>query len=131
MTQTQAELQIPAGVPDRIRHYIDGGVVASGGGETVGVLEPGTYKGYVEGRGGRVLHRIAEAVEAQDTVLAGLESSDPGLPITQAAGQGRRAAATFRFFADLIVAGAADAYSGPGMQMNYVPRSPVGLAGVI
>lgn len=158
---TQTDLQIPAGVPDRIRHYIDGRFVDSVGGETFGVLEPTTNTVYVEAAAGqavdvdaavaaarrafesgpwpgmknreraRVLDRIADAVEAQDTVLARLESFDTGLPITQAAGQARRAAENFRFFADLIVAGADDAYKVPGMQMNYVDRSPVGVAGLI
>ncbi|HEY9523300.1 MAG TPA: aldehyde dehydrogenase, partial [Thermopolyspora sp.] len=53
------------------------------------------------------------------------------LPITQALGQAQRAAENFRFFADLIVAQADDAYKVPGVQVNYVNRKPVGVAGLI
>ncbi len=161
MTQTQTSVTVPAGVPDRIRHYINGAFVDSVGGETFEVLEPTTNQVYVEAAAGqqvdidaavaaareafetgpwprmknreraRVLNKIADAVEAQDRALAELESFDTGLPITQAQGQARRAAENFRFFADLIVAGSDDAYKVPGMQMNYVNRSPVGVAGLI
>ena len=37
----------------------------------------------------RMLHRIADIVEAQDARLAELECFDSGLPITQALGQAR------------------------------------------
>ena len=57
--------------------------------------------------------------------------STPGLPITQALGQARRAAENFRFFADLIVAQADDTYKVPGRQINYVNRKPIGVAGLI
>ncbi len=79
----------------------------------------------------RVLNRIADTVEAQDARLAELETFDTGLPITQALGQARRAAENFRFFADLIVAQADDAYTVPGSQLNYVNRKPIGVAGLI
>ena len=79
----------------------------------------------------RVLHRIADIVESRDARLAELESFDSGLPITQALGQARRAAENFRFFADLIVAQADDAYKVPGRQLNYVNRKPIGVAGLI
>ena len=79
----------------------------------------------------RVLHRIADIVESRDARLAELESFDSGLPITQALGQARRAAENFRFFADLIVAQADDAFKVPGRQMNYVNRKPIGVAGLI
>jgi 5-carboxymethyl-2-hydroxymuconic-semialdehyde dehydrogenase len=79
----------------------------------------------------RILNRIADAVEAQDARLAELETFDTGLPITQALGQAQRAAENFRFFADLIVAQADDAYRVPGRQLNYVNRKPIGVAGLI
>ena len=79
----------------------------------------------------RVLHRIADIVEARDARLAELETFDTGLPITQALGQAQRAAENFRFFADLIVAQADDTYKVPGRQINYVNRKPIGVAGLI
>ena len=65
-----------------------------------------------------VLHRIADIVESRDARLAELETFDSGLPITQALGQARRAAENFRFFADLFVAQADDAFKVPGRQLE-------------
>ncbi|QAY74657.1 5-carboxymethyl-2-hydroxymuconate semialdehyde dehydrogenase [Agromyces protaetiae] len=152
---------IPHGIPDRIRHYIDGAWADSLGGETFDVLDPVTNEVYVQASAGqqadvdravaaakrafdegpwprllprqrsRVLHRIADLVEASDRRLAELETFDTGLPITQSLGQAQRAAENFRFFADLIVAQHDDAFKVPGRQMNYVNRKPKGVAGLI
>ncbi|HLS49300.1 MAG TPA: aldehyde dehydrogenase, partial [Actinomycetaceae bacterium] len=156
-----APVVVPEGIPNEIQHYIDGAFVPSLGGETFEILEPTTNYAYARGAAGqaadidravaaarvafdsgpwprmknrersRILNRIADAVEAQDKALATMESFDTGLPITQAQGQARRAAENFRFFADLIVAQADEAYKVPGQQMNFVSRSPVGVAGLI
>ncbi|MFC9984025.1 aldehyde dehydrogenase family protein, partial [Microbacterium keratanolyticum] len=153
--------RIPADLPEKIQHYIDGEFVDSVDGDTFEVLDPVTNKTYVHAAAGkkadieravdaakrafaegpwprmlprersRVLHRIADIVESRDARLAELESFDSGLPITQALGQARRAAENFRFFADLIVAQADDAFKVPGKQMNYVNRKPIGVAGLI
>ena len=156
MTQTP-----PAGLPDKIRHYIDGAFVDSLGGEEFDVLEPVENETYITASAGqkadidravaaakrafdegpwpkmlprqrsRVLHKIADIVESRDEQLATFESFDSGLPITQAKGQARRAAENFRFFADLIVAQHDDTFKVPGRQMNYVNRKPIGVAGLI
>ncbi|MGO2930927.1 5-carboxymethyl-2-hydroxymuconate semialdehyde dehydrogenase [Microbacterium sp.] len=153
--------RIPADLPDRIQHYIDGEYVDSIDGDTFDVLDPVTNKTYIQAASGkvadidlavaaakrafeegpwpqmlprersRVLHKIADIVESRDQRLAELESFDSGLPITQALGQARRAAENFRFFADLIVAQADDTYKVPGRQINYVNRKPIGVAGLI
>ena len=152
---------IPADLPDRIQHYIDGEYVDSLDGDTFDVLEPVSNEVYIQAASGkvadidravqaakrafdegpwprmlprersRVLHKIADLVESRDQRLAELESFDSGLPITQALGQARRAAENFRFFADLIVAQADDTYKVPGRQINYVNRKPIGVAGLI
>ncbi|MET0480783.1 MAG: 5-carboxymethyl-2-hydroxymuconate semialdehyde dehydrogenase [Mycetocola sp.] len=152
---------IPENLPDRIQHYIDGEFVDSISGSTFDVLDPVSNENYATAAAGqqedidravasakrafdfgpwprmlpraraRVLHRIADAVEAQDSRLAELETFDTGLPITQALGQAQRAAENFRFFADLIVAQADDTYKVPGRQVNYVNRKPKGVAGLI
>lgn len=152
---------VPAALPDRIRHFIDGAFVDSVDGDTFDVLDPVSNETYVQAAAGkqadidlavaaakrafddgpwprllprersRVLHRIADRVEAQDARLAELESFDTGLPITQALGQAKRAAENFRFFADLIVAQRDDTYKVPGRQVNYVNRKPIGVAGLI
>jgi 5-carboxymethyl-2-hydroxymuconic-semialdehyde dehydrogenase len=77
-----------------------------------------------------VLGRIADAIESRAGQIAGLETFDTGLPITQAKGQAARAAENFRFFADVIVAQHEDAFSSPG-QLGYVLRKPAGVAGLI
>ncbi|KTR87188.1 5-carboxymethyl-2-hydroxymuconate semialdehyde dehydrogenase [Leucobacter chromiiresistens] len=153
--------QKPAGLPDRIRHFIDGEFVDSVGGETFDVLDPVTNENYITAAAGqqadidravaaakraftegpwpkllprersRVLHKIADIVESRDAQLAELESFDSGLPITQARGQARRAAENFRFFADLVVAQHDDTFKVPGRQINYVNRKPIGVAGLI
>ena len=153
--------QKPAGLPDKIRHFIDGESVDSVGGEEFDVLDPVSNETYIRAAAGqqadidravaaakrafdegpwprmlprqrsRILHRIADIVESRDAQLAELESFDSGLPITQAKGQAQRAAENFRFFADLIVAQHDDAFKVPGRQMNYVNRKPIGVAGLI
>ncbi|NTW40406.1 MAG: 5-carboxymethyl-2-hydroxymuconate semialdehyde dehydrogenase, partial [Cellulomonadaceae bacterium] len=152
---------VPRDLPDRVRHYIDGHLVDSVDSGTFDVLDPVTNEVYLQAAAGqradvdaavaaarraftdgpwprmqprersRVLHRVADIVESRDERLAELESFDSGLPITQALGQARRAAENFRFFADLVVAQADDAYKVPGRQLNYVNRKPIGVAGLI
>ncbi|MGO2140409.1 MAG: aldehyde dehydrogenase family protein, partial [Leucobacter sp.] len=142
----------PAGLPDKIRHFIDGKFVDSVGGEEFDVLDPVSNETYIQAAAGqkadidlavaaarraftegpwpkmlprersRILHKVADIVESRDAQLAELESFDSGLPITQAKGQARRAAENFRFFADLIVAQHDDTFKVPGRQINYVNR---------
>ncbi len=151
----------PAGIPDKIRHYIDGEWVDSVDGDVFDVLNPVTNEVYITAAAGkkadidravvaakrafeegpwprllprqrsRIMHRVADLVEARDQQLAALETWDTGLPITQALGQAQRAAENFRFFADLIVAQHDDAFKVPGRQINYVNRRPKGVAGLI
>ncbi|MBC9943090.1 5-carboxymethyl-2-hydroxymuconate semialdehyde dehydrogenase [Leucobacter sp. cx-328] len=151
----------PAGLPDKIRHFIDGKFVDSIGGEEFDVLDPVSNETYIKASAGqkadvdlavaaarraftegpwpkmlprersRILHKVADIVESRDEQLAQLESYDSGLPITQAKGQARRAAENFRFFADLIVAQHDDTFKVPGRQINYVNRKPIGVAGLI
>lgn len=151
----------PAGLPEKIQHYINGEFVDSVSGETFDVLEPTTNQTYAQAASGsqadvdlavaaakqafdegpwprmlprqrsKVLYRIAEEVEKLGDELAEIESFDSGLPIRQARGQANRAAENFRFFADLIVSGVDDAFKMPGRQLNYVNRKPHGVAALI
>ena len=155
------EQHVPEGLPTHLPHYIDGELRDSVSGQTFEVLDPVSNTTYATAAAGqaadidaavrsgtraftdgpwpamapraraRVLNKIADLVEAQDRRLAELETFDTGLPITQALGQAQRAAENFRFFADVIVAQADDAYTVPGRQLNYVNRKPVGVAGLI
>ncbi|HIY94776.1 MAG TPA: 5-carboxymethyl-2-hydroxymuconate semialdehyde dehydrogenase [Candidatus Rothia avicola] len=160
-TETTTAPTKPAGLPERIQHYINGQFVDSTDGETFDVLDPVTNQPYIQAASGkkedievavaaartaftegpwprmlpreraRVLMKIADIVESREDALAQMESFDSGLPITQAKGQARRAAENFRFFADLIVAQTDDAFKVPGRQVNYVNRKPIGVAGLI
>ena len=151
----------PAGLPEKIQHYINGTFVDSIDGDTFEVLNPVTNQPYITAASGkkedieaavaaatdafkngpwpgmlpreraRVLTKIADIVESREQQLAEMESYDSGLPITQAKGQARRAAENFRFFADLIVAQSDDTFKVPGRQVNYVNRKPIGVAGLI
>src|SRR5690625_4773773 len=151
----------PQDLPEKILHYINGEFVPSIDGDEFEVIDPVTNKPYIKAASGkpedvdkavaaandafkngpwssmlpreraRVLDKIADVVESRADVLASWESFDSGLPITQATGQAKRAAENFRFFSDLIVAQADDAYKVPGRQINYVNRKPIGVAGLI
>lgn len=151
----------PAGLPDRVQHYIDGSLTDSVSGETFQVIEPTTNQPYITCAAGgsadvdaavaaakrafdegpwprmlprqraTILNRVADEVAGLGDELAAIESFDSGLPIRQAKGQANRAAENFRFFADLIVAGVDGAFKMPGRQINYVNRKPLGVAGLI
>ena len=159
--KTSIEARKPAGLPDVLRHYIDGEFVDSIDGDTFEVLDPVTNEPYLTAASGkaadidravaaakrafesgewsqalprqrsRVLHRIADIMETRGDQLAEMECFDTGLPIKQARGQAARAAENFRFFADLIVAQHDDTFKVPGRQINYVNRKPIGVAGLI
>lgn len=153
--------QKPAGLPEKIQHYIGGELRDSISGETFEVIEPTTNQAYITCASGmkedvdaavaaakeafdsgswprmlprqraQILYKIADEVAKINDELAAIESYDSGLPIHQAKGQANRAAENFRFFADLIVAGVDDAFKMPGRQINYVNRKPKGVAGLI
>ena len=159
--KTSIEARTPEGLPDVLRHYIDGEFVDSIDGDTFEVLDPVTNEPYLTAASGkaadidravaaakrafesgewsqalprqrsRVLHRIADIMETRGDQLAEMECFDTGLPIKQARGQAARAAENFRFFADLIVAQHDDTFKVPGRQINYVNRKPIGVAGLI
>ncbi|KUF13230.1 5-carboxymethyl-2-hydroxymuconate semialdehyde dehydrogenase [Streptomyces silvensis] len=151
--------QRPADLPERIRHWIGGELLDSADGRTFPVCDPVSNAPYATAAAGarddvdravtaaraafpawsklgnreraRVLYRIADAVEAREERLAALETFDSGLPITQARGQARRAAENFRYFGDVVVALGEEAFRAGDQQINYVVRSPVGVAGLI
>ena len=159
--KTSIEARTPEGLPDVLRHYIDGEFVDSIDGDTFEVLDPVTNEPYLTAASGkaadidravaaakrafesgewsqalprqrsRVLHAIADIMETRGDQLAEMECFDTGLPIKQARGQAARAAENFRFFADLIVAQHDDTFKVPGRQINYVNRKPIGVAGLI
>lgn len=149
----------PDGLPDRIRHWIGGAFRDSADGAVFDVADPVSNSPYASAAAGgaadvdlavaaardafpawaamgdreraNLLYRVADAVEEREDRLAGFESFDSGLPIAQARGQARRAAENFRYFADVIVALGEEAFRVGDRQLNYVVRSPTGVAGLI
>jgi 5-carboxymethyl-2-hydroxymuconic-semialdehyde dehydrogenase len=151
---------LPADLPGQIQHYINGKYVDSLDGRTVALHEPvgntqyaelatgsaadvdqavqAARAAYEEGpwprmsanERGRILRRLADAIEAAGDRLATFETFDTGIPITQARGQAARAAENFRFFASLIVGTHEEAFK-QGTQLGYVLRKPRGVAGLI
>jgi aldehyde dehydrogenase (NAD+) len=90
------------------------------------------WSGLAAAERGRLLLRLADAIEAAGDELARLESTDTGHPVRDATRLDvPRTAATFRYFG-----GMADKYEGsvvpvePGF-LNYVLRQPVGVVGQI
>jgi len=79
----------------------------------------------------RVLHRVADLIEAREEEIAIVESMDTGQPIRYMAKAAVRAAENFRFFADRAP-NARDGLSLPAQEhVNYMLRQPIGPVGVI
>jgi 5-carboxymethyl-2-hydroxymuconic-semialdehyde dehydrogenase len=79
----------------------------------------------------RLLHRIADALEARAEEIAMVEAMDTGQPIRFMAAAAKRGAENFRFFADRAPT-ARNGLSLPATQhMNYTLRQPIGPVGVI
>lgn len=74
---------------------------------------------------------IAEGIERHGDELAFIETLDTGLPITQARAQTSRAAANFRFFAEMATRMTGETYPVDDSFLNYTLRTPVGVAGLI
>jgi acyl-CoA reductase-like NAD-dependent aldehyde dehydrogenase len=90
------------------------------------------WKGMAAAQRGRLLGKLADAIEAHADELAELESRDTGHPIRDTKMlDAPRTAATFRYFA-----GMADKFQGSVVPvdagfLNYVLREPVGVVGQI
>ncbi|MBN1239866.1 MAG: 5-carboxymethyl-2-hydroxymuconate semialdehyde dehydrogenase [Gammaproteobacteria bacterium] len=91
----------------------------------------GTWKDTDGAERKRILHRIADAIEARGEEIALVESTDTGQPIRFMAAAAKRSAANFRFFADKAPE-AANGLSLPAREhVNYTQRQPIGPVGVI
>jgi 5-carboxymethyl-2-hydroxymuconic-semialdehyde dehydrogenase len=79
----------------------------------------------------RILHRVADGIEAHARELALVESVDSGQAMRFMAKAAVRGAANFRFFADLAP-NARDGQALPADEhLNYTIRQPIGPVGVI
>jgi aminomuconate-semialdehyde/2-hydroxymuconate-6-semialdehyde dehydrogenase len=81
---------------------------------------------------GRVLHRLADLIEAGAAELGRLDSTDMGKPIGQARdNDAHRAALNFRFFADYATLANDEALPSPTGHHVYTRHEPVGVAAAI
>ncbi|HEX7416711.1 MAG TPA: 5-carboxymethyl-2-hydroxymuconate semialdehyde dehydrogenase [Steroidobacteraceae bacterium] len=79
----------------------------------------------------KILHAVADAIEARAEEIALLESWDTGQPLRFMSKAALRGAENFRFFADRAEA-ARDGLCLPAdAQLNYTSRTPIGPVGVI
>lgn len=81
----------------------------------------------------RILHKIADLIEANIDRLAEAESRDNGKPLWLAkAVDIPRASANFRFFANAITQFSSEAHETVGTNtMNFTLRQPIGIVGCI
>jgi 5-carboxymethyl-2-hydroxymuconic-semialdehyde dehydrogenase len=79
----------------------------------------------------KLLHKVADAIEARADEIALIESIDTGQPIRYMSKAAVRGAENFRFYADRAP-GANDGLSLPtDTHLNYTIRQPIGPVGVI
>ena len=79
-----------------------------------------------------VLRKIAQLVDEHAETLAGLECLNTGIPYAHLlAGQIRRVALNFRFFADYIGQSEGDLYTQNPDYLTYVRRDPVGVCALV
>lgn len=146
-----------------IKHFVDGSFVDAASGSTFGSVDPATgevlatvaeggtedveravaaaRRAFDEGPWPRmspaerkkVLHRIAELIDARREELARLETRDVGKPIGEALAKDMpRSAYNFRFFADLAELAHTEAFPKPAEGvLTYVLREPRGVAALI
>ena len=147
-------------VPETVSHFIGGQPARSTLRKSYGVADPATGKEYAQVEVGlaadvnqavlaaraaletgpwpalaapdraRVLHGIADAIDARSDDIAAAEARGPGLPVTQAREQAARAGEEFRLAAELITERAAGAAAAPGPS-GSLTAGPAGLAGLI
>jgi len=101
-------------------------------------LEKGPWPGLAAPERARVLHSIADAIDARSGDIAAAEALGAGLPVTQAREQAALARDLFRLAADLTTARATAAPAAPDRapgdgqaQPGYVDTRPAGVAGLI
>ncbi|HEV3365441.1 MAG TPA: aldehyde dehydrogenase family protein, partial [Acidimicrobiia bacterium] len=91
---------------------------------------PWPRMGYAER--GRILHRLADLIEANAAALAEADTSDMGKPLSDMLGKDvPRAAQNFRFFADHARLSTADVYPMDSPHHAYTRHEPVGVVAAI
>lgn len=83
-------------------------------------------------RRSKLLHALADLIDANLDQLAEAESLDNGKPVSLAKKVDiPRAAANFRFFASAIINESSEAHLMEGVAVNYTRRAPLGVVGCI
>jgi 5-carboxymethyl-2-hydroxymuconic-semialdehyde dehydrogenase len=91
-------------------------------------LETGPWPGMKASDRARVLHGLADAIDARADDIAAAEAMGLGLPVTQAREQATRAGGVFRLAAEKITE--TDRACAPD-ESSYVAATPAGIAGLI
>ena len=111
--------QVYSQVPDSDQHDVDNAVAAAR------AAFPGWSKTHASDRAA-MLHKIADAIEANVDSLADAESKDNGKPLWLArAVDIPRCVSNFRFFANLITSTESQSHNSDGM-VNYTLWKPLG-----
>ena len=113
------------------------GQVAAGNGEDIDAACRAAEEAFADWRNisgkerKKILHKVADGIEANARDIALVEASDSGQAIRFMGKAAIRGAANFRFFADMAP-GARDGQSLPADEhQNYSVRQPIGPVGVI
>ena len=91
-------------------------------------LETGPWPGMTASDRARILHGIANAIDARADDIAAAEALGPGLPVAQARERAAFAGGMFRLAAEKITE--TDPVCAPG-ESSYVVAAPAGIVGLI
>ncbi|QEN13984.1 aldehyde dehydrogenase family protein [Mycolicibacterium sp. ELW1] len=144
-TATAIRRPIPAGVAPLVRDIVNpstGDVIATvseASAADVDVAVARARAAFVDGpwpemtrtQRGKLLLRMADAIEAAGERLYTLEAQNNGRPITETRAQLSRVPEWFRYNAGLLAAQRAAALPGDGPYLTYQQRLPLGVCGII
>lgn len=94
-------------------------------------FEAGPWPEMTRSQRGKLLLRIADAIEAAGEKLYTLEAKNNGRPITETRAQLSRVPEWFRYNAGLLAAQRCAVLPGDGPYLTYQQRLPLGVCGII
>ncbi|TGD88519.1 aldehyde dehydrogenase [Mycolicibacterium sp. CH28] len=94
-------------------------------------FERGPWPQMARSERGRLLLRLADAIEAANERLYTLEAQNNGRPITETRAQLSRVPEWFRYNAGLLAAQRTAVLPGDGPYLTYQQRLPLGVCGII
>jgi acyl-CoA reductase-like NAD-dependent aldehyde dehydrogenase len=95
------------------------------------VFEDGPWPALTRSQRGRLLLRVADAIEDASDRLYTLEARNNGRPITETRAQLSRVPEWFRYNAGLLAAQRHAVLPGDGPYLTYQERRPLGVCGII